>query len=182
MKLAPLVLLAALTPAFGQTVSIPAAVAGAALQQRQEPRVQTPAMNTCTPILVQVAMPSYQYVEPESGYALSWQSSSFDRAPLFSAPAPWQGSLPSAHERSNGMQTSAWANADSATQKIASSAVSSSGSSTVNSWIDENGKMTTEATAQSTLKVNGKTYRSYKEALKKATPTALQTRSLYYCR
>ncbi|WP_156992744.1 hypothetical protein [Paraburkholderia oxyphila] len=182
MKLAPLVLLAALAPAFGQTVSIPAAVAGAALQQWQQPQVQTPVKNSCTPIMVQVAMPSYKYVEPEKGYAPSWQSSSFDRAPPFSAPAPWQGSSPGANGRTDSMQTSAWANADGATQNIASSANSSSASSTVNAWIDENGNATSETTAESTITVNGKTYRSYKHELKKATPPELQTRALYYCR
>ncbi|WP_156992279.1 hypothetical protein [Paraburkholderia oxyphila] len=184
MKLAPLVLLAALSPAFGQTVSTPAAIAGAALQQWQEPQVQTPVKNTCTPIIVQVAMPSYNYVEPESGYAPSWQSGSFDRAPPFSAPPSWQGSMPNASGQTSTMHTSAWTNADSATQMIASSATysSASASSTVNSWTDESEKTTTESTAESTITVNGKTYRSYKHELKRATLPALQTRALSYCR
>jgi len=184
MKLAPLVLLAALAPAFGQTVSIPAAVAGAALQQRQEPVVQTPVRNTCTPIIVQIAMPGYEYVVPESGYAPSWQSSSFDRPPPFAASAPWQGSVPSASEQTSTMRTSAWTNADSTTQKLASSASSSSAnaSSTVNSWIDESGKEATESTTESTVTINGKTYRSYKQELKRTTPPVVQTRALYFCR
>jgi hypothetical protein len=184
MKLAPLVLFATLAPAFGQTVSLPTAVAAAAIQQWQAPQVQTPAKNTCTPIIAQVAMPNYKYVEPENGYEPSWQSSSFDRMAPFAAPAPWQGSVPNAADKTDSMQTSAWTNADATTQTIASSANSSSASasSRVRSWIDENGKAMTETTTESTITVNGKTYRSYKHELKRATPPELQTRSLYYCR
>lgn len=189
MKFAPLVLFAAIAPTFAQSVSIPAQIAGAALQQSQQ--VQTPMRNSCTPIIVQVSAPSYAYVEPKSGYAPKWKSDSFDRPAPFSATASMGNSFPVANDRTGDMQSSAWSNADAATQKIAASSSSafsssssnsssSSASSTVRSW-NENGQGMTESTEETEVTVNGKTYKTFKHELK---PTNIEPQSsvLYFCR
>lgn len=85
-----------------------------------------------------------------------------------------------------GLKTSQIASGSNLTQKIASSSSSSSSSSsaTVRSW-SENGKTTTESSAESEVTVNGKTYRTYKHELN-TTPQPVEPESyngtVYYCR
>lgn len=183
MKSAALVLLAVLGSAPGQTVPLPVSVAGAAIQQGEEPSIRTYGKYTCTLIFVQVAMPGYQYVVPEPGYAPAWQPGPFDRPLAFAAPASWQGRVSSTNLQTSDMSASPEVDKIYAAQALTASmsAVSVSAASTVQAWAAGNAG-TTEIAAEPGIIANGRLFHSYRRELAEARLPGPPTREIYFCR
>jgi hypothetical protein len=108
-----------------------------------------------------------------------WNTYVWDAGPMAPTKGQWSGAS---------TDTDAIAKSDKA-QRIASSSTSSSSSSsssssTVSTWNNGNGKTTTESTAETSVTINGKTYRTFKHELN-TTPEPIEPQSYldgaYYC-
>jgi hypothetical protein len=115
---------------------------------------------SCIPMIL-VGDAQVFYIDPKEGHAPSWYSGKYDRSPSFQANTLPFGNVDSIQSRTERMQIEPWSNGNVEAMKIASSSSSSSASSYVNQW-SENGKTTTESTAETEVTVNGKTYRTFK--------------------
>jgi hypothetical protein len=131
---------------------------------------------SCLPMVL-VGEPQLTYIDPKEGYAPSWHSGKYDRAPEFQANNVGSGAVDPIKSHTASMQTQPWSNGDVAAMKIASSSSSSSASSYVSQW-SSNGKTTTETGTETEVTVNGKTYRTFEHDIN-TTPVSPQQPQTY---